>query len=1183
MESYRRVCGRVLVVLVAALLVLSGRSPGAECLTNGDFEDLAQGWLHAHWSGLPEPGQVVSDDVYGGQYAYRLHHADCAKTNYLLRAFTYTPGESYTIRLAMKGVGLAENGALLRVLCMGKDANGQQKILPFAMYADGRNELIRAGGTFGWRVFEAILRPEHFPAGTTGVNLYIYHLPNNQGQLWIDEVSVTDSRPALTGARPAKAPPAPPQIVSLARGGSAVDAAGQALNVWPDDASFETGSLLFRLSRDSSVPAAHGRYSLCFPAGEKSAQTKYLFQLLRPNREYRVSFYVRGDRAGECVFSSWNQSYSMIIHQRFQVGTAWQRVSFAFPVSKTATSPTVGIDKALEQTLWLDAIQISEGAELPEFSPASEISVGVAEIGDESGFVGLSAEPLRRVLRVYNAADEERPVRLEAALCTTTGEPRVLLNRELRLAGGALHEEEVEIMPACARGYYVLRLRAVAEGATEAVCDVPYVVMDEPLPLREGSFFGIHPGPLAYNRRMGASWLRHFRHWRWLKEADGHYVFPDGLGRGARDYGFFELECINVSGPPPQYLLKDDGGPDPAEQDRVIREYVVAAKESRYFEIENEPDLSFVTLYKKGLEDAADRYSEVIIRNAPAIRQLRPDAKLLGAGVSGVDFTRGMRFVERVLTRAGEHLDILPVHPYADARYVSADGADIGPELNGVYEKTLVLQEKIKQHGGRQKIWFGEIGWGLSVLEDYLSPASRRHAAYCVRLLLLGMSAGVEKVMVFLTDSCIERQHYYYGLWRAGRPLPAAAAYAATAQILDGATPVRRLVNSDIHCFSYRHRDGRLLAALWTSLPNSIQAELALPAEALALRDMFNNPLVLPAGPAAKLTVTGEPLYIFCGAGVSDDAFHAALTAMRYDLPPVACAWQLQRADSIGLLISNLRQQALTGFCRLDGADFAEAARPLALAPGEAKLFSYQAPASLHGRELTLAVTTSLGDLTTRYKAEIAGCPAVTASWLAAMGGAELPAVGRLPVMATRDFLLPNDPGNGWAGPEDLSVESAMAYDEEKLYLAINVRDDVHFQQQRPGKLWANDAIQVGVDSLANALPYVHGYAADDYEFGFGLSPDGPAKEITQLYEMGRHAAALAALAVQAFRAGDRTCYRVAIPWRVLKLTPIKGMILALNVVAIDNDGHGQRFWMGLTPGIVEGKNPYVFTKFSLE
>ncbi|NMA45685.1 MAG: hypothetical protein GX945_03905 [Lentisphaerae bacterium] len=1167
-------CSGLLIVLLAAVA-----APGAECLRNGDFEASARGWIHEHWTGKPAPGQVVDDDVYAGGHAYRMHNADYDKTNFLLKSFTYTPGETYRLRLAIKGEGLAEKGVFVRILCL-RHADGKDKVLSFAKGPDGQINFIQAGGTFPWQVFTAEILPEYFPEGTNVTNLYIYHAPNNQGCVWIDEVSVSDSRP-----EPLKPLAQRPALSLRERQSSAAAGAGtgaaqkHAANIWPGDASFETGSEHLRLPRDKSVPAWHGEYSLRFGAGQKRFVSKYLFLLLRPDRQYRVSFYVRSDRPGKCAFFSWDTSWKTLIHQYFQVDNEWRRVSFAFPVNKTLTSPTIGFDKNSEQTLWIDAIQISEGEELPDFTMPGALSVGMDDIGDIAGFLAPAATSVPGTLRLRNNADEAQNVRLEALLSNVDGQDQRLLEREISLPAGALHEEVLTLMPTCERGYYVVRLRASSPGGV-ATCDLPFAVMDEPLPPRADSYFGQHIGPMTHCRRIGASWLRDYRNWR--RKKDGRNDFT-GIGRAAQEYGMFELECIGVTGAPPECRLKDSdppGLPDPVEQERFIREFALAIPEGSCIELHNEPDLAFA---KYGLVNGVERYCESLERLVPQIRQVRPDLKVHAAGVSGDDCDRGFPFLEGVLARAGQHIDVLPVHPYAGPRYICADGADIGPEAASVYENTMRMREIIAGHGGQQPIWYGEVGWALSVEEDYLSAAAMRHAAYCVRLMLLGMSAKVERVLYFLMDAHIERQRYYYGLWRSNRPLPAAAAYAATAQVLDGAKGELLIANSDLHCFSYRHRDGRLFAALWTSMPDGFAAEIALPPASVEVRDMFNRPLACPAGDTVKLALSGRPQYLFCGADLSEDAFHAALRTMRYDCPPLSFAWQLQRADCVAVLVSNLRQQALNGRCRLDGAEFAAPERDLSLAPGESVMLSFESPSSLNQLTLTMSAQTNLGDLVGNYRARIMACPRTTEG-ARLLNAAALPAsAGRLPSLSTRDYLLPNDPGNGWAGPQDLSMEGAVAYDDEQLYLLLDVHDDIHCQRQKPGNLWKQDSVQVGIDSLANALPYVLGYGQDDYEFGFGLTPEGPVVEVSQLYEVGRLREVQAAITARVERHDDVTRYRIAIPWSELKLVPRQGMILGMNVIANDDDGHGRRFWMGLTSGIAEKKNPYVFVKFSLE
>ena len=89
----------------------------------------------------------------------------------------------------------------------------------------------------------------------------------------------------------------------------------------------------------------------------------------------------------------------------------------------------------------------------------------------------------------------------------------------------------------------------------------------------------------------------------------------------------------------------------------------------------------------------------------------------------------------------------------------------------------------------------------------------------------------------------------------------------------------------------------------------------------------------------------------------------------------------------------------------------------------------------------------------------------------------------------------------------------------------------------------------------------------------FGLTANGPEKEFDNIYERGRAAASLEQIECNVFRSGYLTCYRMAIPWRVLNMKPAAGTVFGLNFIANDHDGHGRNYWMGLTPGIGEAKN----------
>jgi hypothetical protein len=57
--------------------------------------------------------------------------------------------------------------------------------------------------------------------------------------------------------------------------------------------------------------------------------------------------------------------------------------------------------------------------------------------------------------------------------------------------------------------------------------------------------------------------------------------------------------------------------------------------------------------------------------------------------------------------------------------------------------------------------------------------------------------------------------------------------------------------------------------------------------------------------------------------------------------------------------------------------------------------------------------------------------------------------------------------------------------------------------------------------------------------------------------------------------------YEVRIPWEALVAgPPASGRLIALNVIANENDGQGRAYWMGLTPGIGEAKAPQSYRRF---
>jgi hypothetical protein len=181
----------------------------------------------------------------------------------------------------------------------------------------------------------------------------------------------------------------------------------------------------------------------------------------------------------------------------------------------------------------------------------------------------------------------------------------------------------------------------------------------------------------------------------------------------------------------------------------------------------------------------------------------------------------------------------------------------------------------------------------------------------------------------------------------------------------------------------------------------------------------------------------------------------------------------------------------------------------------------------------------------------------------------EWPSTAPISLSGKRD-VLPPDPNVGWNGPGDLSIRAWLAADEKTLYFAAEVTDDIHAAPSAdPDGFWNSDSVQIAIDPLNDGG---QGFDADDTEIGLVLGPQGPRVLIS--YPAPRRQLEIP-LGVR--REGTKTLYEAAIPW-----TMRPGQVVGLDFIANDNDGQGRSYWMGLTPGIGEGKTPEAYRRFGV-
>lgn len=170
--------------------------------------------------------------------------------------------------------------------------------------------------------------------------------------------------------------------------------------------------------------------------------------------------------------------------------------------------------------------------------------------------------------------------------------------------------------------------------------------------------------------------------------------------------------------------------------------------------------------------------------------------------------------------------------------------------------------------------------------------------------------------------------------------------------------------------------------------------------------------------------------------------------------------------------------------------------------------------------------------------------------------------------------LGPAHAGNipDYGGPDDLSARAWLAYDDDCLYFAADVTDDVHSQENRHAAMWQGDAIQLAFrPGNPPRAPTYEGVI----EFGLALTPAGP-----ELWRWMPAEGVVTEGSVVVLREGNRTRYEAAIPWSAIAgIRPFSGAVAAFSMTVNECDGEGFRGWLELTPGICGGKDASQFAR----
>jgi hypothetical protein len=148
-------------------------------------------------------------------------------------------------------------------------------------------------------------------------------------------------------------------------------------------------------------------------------------------------------------------------------------------------------------------------------------------------------------------------------------------------------------------------------------------------------------------------------------------------------------------------------------------------------------------------------------------------------------------------------------------------------------------------------------------------------------------------------------------------------------------------------------------------------------------------------------------------------------------------------------------------------------------------------------------------------------------------------------------------------------------WDQENLYLAVEVTDNQHYQAGLGSDSWQGDGIQFAIDPGRQQVPGSMGF----HELGFALSGTEVVNwrwSAPSGFDVGN----LPQFAGAVRRTGTKTVYEAAIKWSDLlpqTLEPKSGALLGFSLLVNDNDGAGRRGWIEYMSGIGLSKDAYAF------
>ncbi len=943
--------------------------------------------------------------------------------------------------------------------------------------------------------------------------------------------------------------------------------------------------------------------------GESPAHINTFGIPLTAGETYTLSFHAKGDKQGRAL-SVRGTSFvwpEFPIATSFVLGAEWKRYTVTFKAPNNGVTIGFGLDKPPEDaTAWLDAVQLEPGVEATAYD---EKKAGVALETASRGFWIQPGEAAKGALRIHAPPNSVGEVVISCA--DYLGRNEKSENWQFTADAAGVARIELPWLDQLGRGIHLVQtdLR-LADGFADRdfhrLVVAPYLDNTE----KNKNIFA-----LGFGDSRHGNWQRRIEFWK--HAGIGGYinflgVDPIGFDRLLEENHILKLASITDGGDaingidfraePDKVAALTDA--DLAAIEKAAYEKVKARPHIRYWKLINEPPWEYLSKPARlqGLVKA-------MRAAAKGIRAADPTVKITSPDPSNMYKSGGIRFIDEYLSAGGgDTFDYPAIHPYRPR----PENPDLDPDI-------AAFLDMLATHGYKGDVWFTE---GI-YHQNYMIPAysldvhnacstdhyrggtlsydigwgERMNAAYTARSWLIALKYA-------------DRVKFYadWGFaWNSFIDMdmtPAMILFSANTpeSLLGDATFTGDVaLGEDARCMTFDDGHGRAVAALWscdseTDAGRGEGVSIILPS-APAGAELIDFMGVAAPMTGAELKLSPFPAFIRCRAAEGAALRETLACAKLKGGASLSCrAWlQVKTADSLELQIQNITGKPVKASLavRLNDADVLgkqidilagqtwkePCVPPASAAPGVLKV-SGECALKIEGDDGPVRIPVELSWLSCAPSAK----PLAIVGDLSMWSG-----IQPIEIVNVKEF----DPSNAelrakypqtpaLKGPEDLSAKLYTSWDKEALYLAVEVRDDIHDPASagKPRDAWSGDSLQVYFDCWGDARSHkFKGFDNNDQAFQIKDAGDGKLqvyRDVAPEQQVAFLKTGPVEVSKTAFRRTDdgRSIYEVAIPWKELTpLEPKPGLVFGFALVVNDRDKDYRKRMLTLTP---QGTEPHM-------